>query len=160
MGLPCVKGDFDLLAHRFPYKEAIHTILPSESLRSFLKRKYSDENSCPMYPSTYIQLCGYELTGTLPRTIMISSSLPIRRIESMWYITILDKKIKTSFYRLDIPGQWVIQLDDNKFLGLTSFGPCILSFEQWISLLRDDTKEYFENKMGTFSVFFPNRKGG
>jgi len=135
-----------------------HKILPNESLRNFLYRIYDGEMQYNMDCSLFAQLASLILSNQWPTNggnIMLfiakdeeaGSLLWETKIPQMGYISCSDFEVAQTLSKLPVisKGQWVIQIEKNKFLGLAEeLGPVIMTMEEWVKRIR--------HKLYTFSM--------
>lgn len=161
LSLPCVINDEKSLIETAIFATAekehehvfAHQILPNESVGDFLRRIYQSEGPYEMDCSTFGQLASYVLGGTWPGStsnggpIIIAIGAPgvgdvmlwSDKIPEMGYISVTGQENSAILTKIPCAskGQWCIQVDDDKFLGLSRDGPRLISFGEWIARLRD-----------------------
>lgn len=129
-----------------------HKVVLNETLPQFLERIHEGEDDYYMDFSLYAQLAslvlrrkwGCDFALFIPAEEDFETCLWMTKIPEMVYIGIFDPETSTFLRKLPVSfkRQWVIQIGENKFLGLTANGPCIQSMEEWVSHLRTKLEEY------------------
>jgi hypothetical protein len=138
-----------------------------ESLSDFLKRIYHGAKKYDMDCSIYAQLISLVLSDKWPKeggqiTLYIADEISgpklwNNKISEMGYIGNSHNDVATTLSKLPITfkGQWVIQIDQNNFIGLTDSGPIITTMEEWVTSLRtkllDFSTDYENNE--DFEIF-------
>ena len=158
LSLPCIIKDSIALTdtpilskafrkHAFIFK---HKIFPAETLTAFLNRIYEGAEVYTMDCSIYAQLAALVLSGkwsSCGGSIKLyicagkgEEKLCKNKIPQMGYITVRDEEVSKLLMEMSTSakGEWCIQIETNKFLGLSSTGPKVLSMEEWITHLRTE----------------------
>jgi len=134
----------------------IHKVIPNESLKQFLGRIYNNETVYDMDCSLYAQLCSLVLDhkwpidgGEIKLYICRGKTGKIffqKKSQNIGYIR--PTNIDTWKYLIeaytDSKGQWVYQIN-NKYLGLTSDGPKLLSLKEWHDRIVNGLKKYIDS---------------
>ena len=133
-------------------------INPNESISKFLKRIHNHNGPYIMDCTIYAQLVSFVLTNMWPTNggiipIFICEDIGtlmlwINKTPEMGYIGVINDKIRANISSMmtHSKGQWCIRISKNKFLGLSSDGPYILSLEEWIIKLRNGLKKHMRDK--------------
>lgn len=158
LSLPCVMASIPLMETPIiKYAKQIedlqifrHTVNNGESLEKFLERIYDGADEYQMDCSIFAQLVSRVLSGDWYEDDVITLSIDDGRASGLFlwadkhlcmgYISVIDVEAANILQSLpiDSKGQWVYQIDDNLFLGLSSYGPKILTLEEWVGQLSND----------------------
>lgn len=134
------------------------TVLKSESLLDYFKRIYGHDGPYSMDSCTCVQLASKVLNNTWPYdggkiTIAIdvgdgANYLWNNKIPQMGYITSNNDEVQMLLSVLSSPhrGMWLIQIDEDRFLGLSTQDLVIFSMQKWVETLKMGLKSYYSNQ--------------
>lgn len=161
LNLPCVMlkdtDNFSTMpiiesAEHFGSCEFLQFVLTGETIEGFLKRVYKGAETYPMDCSIYAQLAAIVLSDKWPIQGGYIFLYFVKNVPNFWNTKyselgyILPKNLEVMLDIRDSPtnskGQWIVRLNNSKFLGLSDDGPRTMDSGEWVLSLIQGLNEF------------------